>query len=250
MIPELFSPLAAPFRLEGTNGEAVVLTHGFTGIPAHFRPLAEFLHGHGYTVNVPLLAGHGTSPADMATTGADDWTRSVRLAARAVSDHRRVHLAGLSMGGLLSILVAKDVAVSSVTTINSPLIVKNKRLYLAPVAHRFVPEVSWPDEAPPPLDAEVAPYWLTYDGYRTESAAELLAVIRRAYRAARRLRRPAMVIQSRVDESVDPRSAELLARALGPTCELVWLERSIHNSLLDGERDVIHQAVLRRITHV
>lgn len=250
MIPDLFSPLAAPFRLEGTNGEAVVLSHGFTGVPAHFRPLAEFLHGHGYTVNVPLLAGHGTSPADMATTGADDWTRSVRLAARGVSDHRRVHLVGLSMGGLLSIIVARDVAASSVTTINSPILVRNKRLYLAPLAHRFLPEVKWPDEPPPPLDPEVAPYWLTYDGYRTESAAELVTVLRRAYRAARRLRRPALVIQSRVDESVDPRSAEILARALGPTCELVWLDRSVHNSLLDGERDLIHRAVLRRITHL
>ena len=248
MIPDLFSPHAAPFRLEGTNGEAVVLTHGFTGVPAHFRPLAEFLNGHGYTVNVPLLAGHGTSPTDMATTGADDWIRSVRQAGQAVADHRRVHLAGLSMGGLLSILAARDVAASTITTINSPIIVRNKRLYLAPLAHRLVPEVSWPDEAPPPLDPEVAPYWLTYDAYRTESAAELLAVIRRAYRAARRLRRPALVIQSRVDESVDPRSAELLAKALGPTCDLVWLDHSIHNSLLDRERDLIHRAVLRRIT--
>jgi carboxylesterase len=247
VVPDLFTPLAAPFRLDGSNGEAVVLTHGFTGVPAHFRPLAEFLHGKGYTVNVPLLAGHGTSPTDMAGTGADDWIRSVRQAAGAVSDHRRVHLAGLSMGGLLSIIVAKDVAASTVTTINSPILVKNKRLYLTPVAHHFVAEVSWPEAPTPPLDPEVADYWLTYDGYHTASAAELVRVMRTAYLAARRLRRPSLVIQSRTDESVDPRSARLLANALGPKCDLVWLERSIHNALLDSERDVIHRAVLGRI---
>jgi carboxylesterase len=250
MIPDLFTPHAKPFRLEGSNGEAVVLTHGFTGIPGHFRPLAEFLNEHGYTVNVPLLAGHGTTPEDLATTGVDDWIRSVDLAARAVSHHRRVHLAGLSMGGLLSIIVAGKVGASTVTTINSPLLVKNRRLYLAPIAHRVIPEVAWPDEPPPPLDPEVADYWQTYDRYRTTSAAELVTVMRRAYSAARRLRRPSMVIQSRTDESVDPRSGQLLAAALGPRCELVWLEHSIHNALLDSERDVIHESVLRSVQSV
>lgn len=247
MIPELFSPHAAPFRLQGSNGEAVVLSHGFTGIPGHFRPLAEYLNAHGYTVNVPLLAGHGTTPEDLATTGAGDWIRSVRQAAQAVSDHQRVHLCGLSMGGLLSIIVAGEVAASSVTTVNSPILVRNPRLYLAPIAHRLIPEVSWPDEPPPPLDAEVADYWLTYDRYRTSSAGELVKVMARAYRTARRLRRPSLVIQSRTDETVDPRSADLLAEALGPRCEVLWLDESLHNALLDSERHVIHEAVLRRI---
>lgn len=248
MIPELFTPLAAPFRLEGTNGEAVVLSHGFTGIPAHFRLLAEFLNERGFTVNAPLLAGHGTNPGDMATTTAGDWITSVTRAARAVSDHRRVHLAGLSMGGLLSIVVAKDVGAATVSTINSPILVRNTRLYLSPVIHRMVPEVTWPEEPPPALDPEAAKYWLTYDSYRTVSAAELFRVIRLAYPAARRLRRPSLVIQSKTDESVDPRSATLLHKALGRPCELVWLEHSIHNALLDSERHVIHDSILRRIT--
>jgi carboxylesterase len=248
VIPELFTPHARPFRLEGSNGEAVVLTHGFTGIPGHFRPLAEFLNLHGYTVNVPLLAGHGTTPEEMAGVDFDDWARSVELAAKAVADHRRVHLGGLSMGGLLSLIVARGVGAASVTTINSPIVVENKRLYVSPIAHRLMPEVRWPEEPPPPLDAEVAHLWGTYPWYPSAAASHLLRAMRLGYRAARRLRRPALVIQSKSDETVDPRSATLLARALGSGCRLVWLERSLHNSLLDSERDVIHEAVLSRIS--
>lgn len=244
MIPDLFSPLCAPFRLEGDNGEAVVLSHGFTGVPAHFRPMADFLNERGYTVNVPLLAGHGTTMEDMATTGAEDWVRSVSLAARAVADHRRVHLVGLSMGGLISLIVAGEAAAATVTTINTPIVARDRKLYLAALVHRLHPKAEWPEEPPPPLDPEVMPFWLTYPGFYTRTAADLVRLMGRGYWAARRLRRPSLVVQSRTDETVDPRSAVLLARALGPGCRLVWLESSLHNALLDHERASIHAAVL------
>ncbi len=248
MTPDLFTSHAAPFRLDGPNGEAVVLVHGFTGIPGHFRPLADYLHERGYTVNVPLLAGHGVDPDHLADSRWEDWRRTVVHAAQAVAGHRRIHLVGLSMGGLLSIIAAPRVAAATITTINSPILVKDKRLYLATIIHRFAPPVTWPDREPPELDDEVADLFQTLPGHHVSSAAELTSVMAIAYRTARRLRRPSTVIQSRADESVDPRSAVLLARALGPDCEIVWLDNSIHNSLLDRERQTIHEAVLRRIT--
>ena len=92
-MPELMDPLAAAFRLDGSNGEAVVLIHGHTGNPAHFRPLAAELHSAGFTVTVPRLAGHGTTMEDMATTHACDWVASARSAVDDVADHSRIHLA-------------------------------------------------------------------------------------------------------------------------------------------------------------
>ncbi len=247
MTAGLMDPLAEAFRLDGDNDEAVVLIHGFTGVPAHFRPLAGFLNEHGYTVNVPRLPGHGTTPADLRGYTAEDWIEAGRSAAAEVSDHRRVHLAGLSMGGLISLVIAQRALAATVTTINSPLVVWDKKLYLTGVAHRFQPTVEWPEDDPPDLDPEVAPYWITYSGFPTKAAGELVSVMGKAYRAAWRLERPSLVIQSKTDETVDPRSATLLSRALGPACRLVWLEHSIHNALLDRERDVIAAAVLDRI---
>ncbi len=89
----LLDPLAAAFRLEGSNGEAVVLIHGYTGTPAHFRPSAKELNAAGFTVVAPRLAGHGTSMEDMATTTARDWVESAQQAVATVSDHDRLHLA-------------------------------------------------------------------------------------------------------------------------------------------------------------
>ncbi len=244
---DLLDPLAAEFRFDGTNGEAVVLTHGFTGVPAHFRPLGSVLNQAGYTVVGPRLAGHGTNIDDLATTTADDWIESARSAAESVADHRRVHLAGLSMGGLISLVLAKPIGAATVTTINSPILVRGKQLYLARLLARFKPRVEWPDEGPPDLDDEMVPYWITYTGFPTQSAAHLVSIMRRAAVAARRLDIPSLVIQSKTDESVDPRSARILAWLLGEECDTVWLERSIHNALLDRERDRIARAVLEHI---
>lgn len=248
MIPELFTEHALPFRLEGSRGEAVVAVHGFTGIPGHFRPLAEYLNERGFTVNVPLVSGHGVDPDHLATADAPAWLSSVVHAVDAVADHRRVHLVGLSLGGLLSIIAAARTAAATITTINSPVLVRDRRLYLAPILHRFVESVDWSDRATPQLDDDVAHLWETLPGYHASSAAELTSTIVRAYRVARRLRRPSLVIQSKTDESVDPRSGSLLASALGPDCRLVWLDESIHNALLGQARAQVHRAVLERIS--
>ena len=246
MIPELFDPSVAPYRIEGTNGHAVVLLHGFTGVPTHFRPLAERLNVEGFTVNVPLLAGHGTSIDHLRETSYEEWIRGAELAARAVADHRSVHLAGLSMGGLLSIIIAARTAATTITTINSPIVVHDLHLYLSPFAHHLIPTVTW-DDPVSPAPEDVAHYDLTYQGFHTPSAAQLVRIMVEAYRWAHRLRRPSLVIQSKADETVRPISATLLKRALGPPAELFWLETARHNALLDPERGRLEAALVEHV---
>ena len=56
---------------------------------------------------------------------------------------------------------------------------------------------------------------------------------------------PAVVIQSRADETVHYGSAEIIYARLGSRDKrIVWLERSRHVALLDAERDRIHQELL------
>jgi len=246
-MPELMDPMAAAFRLEGDNGEAVALIHGFTGVPSHFRPLAGKLNEAGYTVTVPRLAGHGTSPEDLATTTASDWIASAEAAVDRLAGHDRVHLVGISMGGLIAMVLAGRVGAASVTIINSPLIVRNKTLYAAPLSRPFIKKVEWPEPDFGHLDEEMRPYWLPYSGFYTKSAGGLLAILLRASWAARGLDVPSLIIQSRNDESVSPRSARIWRRLLGGDSQLIWLENSLHNALLDKERDQIAAAVLARL---
>jgi carboxylesterase len=138
------------------------------------------------------------------------------------------------------------VGATTITTINSPIVFRDKKVYTAWLARFFQPEVRWPEDEAPDLDEAVQPYWLTYSGFPTKAMVGLVSISREALGTARTVECPTLVVQSLVDETVDPRSATKLARALGPSTRLVWLETSLHNALLDRERHVIHRAVLDR----
>lgn len=241
---DLRHPLVAPFRLDGTNGEAFVLLHGFTGNPAHFRPLGANLHGAGYTVIAPLLAGHGRDLEALADVRRADWIGDAVDAAREVGDHHRVHLVGLSMGGLISILIARRTSAATLTTINSPVVFGDRRIRFARIARFVKPEFRWPEEPAPALDEDVAPYWIHTPGFPLIAAAELFSLSREARKEARNVDIPAVVIQSRTDDTTHPRSGPILHRALGGSSTLVWLDDSMHNSLFDQGRHRIERSIL------
>jgi carboxylesterase len=237
-------PLAAPFRLEGDRPESVLLLHGWTGSPAHMRDLGQRLNGAGYTVVGPLLAGHGTTLEDMADTGWRDWLRSAAEPAMEIQQGGDVlHLAGLSMGGIISLLLATVLHVASVTTINAPLLVRDRRSYLAWLyrGSRRI-EVTDPPVAAPP---EMRKYQQQYNGTPLGTAAELADLIRAAHHSLGRVTCPTLVIQSKTDETVRPKSAEIIYDGLGSTEKgIVWLERSRHVAVIDVERGAIAASIL------
>jgi carboxylesterase len=99
-------PGAEPFSAAGGPAGVLVL-HGFTGNPQSMRPLAQALAAAGFTVELPLLPGHGTSIDDMLTTGWADWSGAAEAAYIDLAGRcSRVVVAGLSMGGTLTCWLA------------------------------------------------------------------------------------------------------------------------------------------------
>ncbi len=70
-------PGAEPWSAPGGSNGVLVL-HGFTGNPQSMRPLAEALAAAGFTVELPLLPGHGTAVEDMVPTRWEDWSAGRR----------------------------------------------------------------------------------------------------------------------------------------------------------------------------
>lgn len=243
-VSDYMHPLAEPFRLDGELPEAVLLLHGWTGSPAHMRDLGRELNDAGYTVVAPLLAGHGTTLEDMAGTGWRDWVRSAAEPALEVLESGdALHLVGLSMGGIIALLLSVSLEVGSVTTINAPQLVRDHKARLAGLyrGSSRIDRTGQPVPAPP----EMQEYQQQYDGTPVGTAAELTDLIRAARHSLGRVTCPALVIQSKSDETVRPRSAEIIYDGLGSVQKgLVWLERSRHVAVLDVERDVIVTAIL------
>jgi carboxylesterase len=100
-------PEHQPFTLNGTDGRAALLVHGFPGTPAEMRPLAQALHDRGWTTRAILLPGFGPELDTIAERRVEDWIAAVRAALNALRrDHPHVLLIGHSLGGALSLAAA------------------------------------------------------------------------------------------------------------------------------------------------
>ncbi|HVB94744.1 MAG TPA: alpha/beta fold hydrolase, partial [Acidimicrobiales bacterium] len=113
---------AEPWSCQGGSHGALVL-HGFTGNPQSMRPLAMALGKAGFTVDLPLLPGHGTAIEDMIPTRWADWSGAAEAAYEGLSGRcDRVVVTGLSMGGTLSCwLAAHHPEIAGIAVVN-PLV--------------------------------------------------------------------------------------------------------------------------------
>src|SRR5262249_38715484 len=108
----------------GTRGALVV--HGFTGSPFEMRFLGEDLAGRGYAVEGVKLAGHGGSTSDLRRSTWHDWYASAEAALDRLRERvggGRIAIAGLSMGGLLTLELARlhGDALAAICVMSAPL---------------------------------------------------------------------------------------------------------------------------------
>jgi esterase/lipase/1-acyl-sn-glycerol-3-phosphate acyltransferase len=115
----------APYLLRPPTPSAtgIVLIHDFLSSPAELRPFADRLARLGHTVMGVRLAGHGTSPCDLATRRWDDWLASARRGHRILSAFTdRIVVIGVGGGGSLALMLAADAppALAGIVAVAAP----------------------------------------------------------------------------------------------------------------------------------
>lgn len=198
-----------PFLHEGGE-KGILLLHGFTGSVAHMRPLGDALADRGYTVEGINLPGHATTEADMAKTGWEQWLTASQNALKSL--RKRCHsvaVAGLSMGGILSLLLAEEKLSDACITLSAPMSVRNKLICFSRIVAPFKPRVSW---APAPERHQKlnAAFDYGYSGFPTRSAADLYKLITMARKDLHSIACPTLAIQSMGDETIWPGSADCI----------------------------------------
>jgi carboxylesterase len=241
-------PLAEGFRLEGGPGDGVLLLHGWTASPGQMRPLGDRLQREGFTVACPRLVGHGTRIEDLVGVGWRAWVRDAATAAQDLRDEgRRLHLVGLSMGGALSLLLAAVFEAASVTAINAPMAVWDRWARFAPLV-RHSRRVR-PDTEPPVILPEgMERYRQDYQGTPEGSAAELMDLVRVTRTALPRITCPALIVQSDLDETVNPASVRIIREGIGSgDLRVLRLEHSAHLAVLDRDLDLLAGEIVRHL---
>jgi carboxylesterase len=249
------------FRLGPEEGErGVLLLHGFTGTPFEMRLLGDSLAEEGLSVLGPRLSGHAVpgliaGTRALAATRWPDWLRS---ADRALDDLRarvdRVMICGLSMGGLLSLELARlrPAEVTAIASLSTPL-------WLMPAAERGIgwarrlpwmqrlalPKFAGPDICDPEMRAAnaVAQGRAAMPFLPVLSLADLQAHLRTRLHE---VKAPTLLMHARRDHTAPFACMEALQREL-PDARAIALERSFHVITLDVERQMVFDAVREHV---
>jgi carboxylesterase len=225
---------AEPFSAAG-GPIGVVVLHGFTGSPQSMRPLAQSLARAGFSVELPLLPGHGTSVEDMVPTRWSDWSSVAEATYNELAGRSdRVFVAGLSMGGSLAIWLAeRHPDIAGIVVVN-PLV--------DPPASSFRDMLSGMVEeggvSAPAIGSDIAMQSVAESAYGASPLEPMLSMFEAVDEIAARLgelRCPVLLLSSRTDHVVPPESGDLLAARAGGPVERVWLERSFHVATLDHD---------------
>ena len=235
-------PGAEPFLYQGGDIGCLLL-HGFTGTPQEMRRLGQFLHGCGYTVHGPLLAGHGTSVQQLSTTTWRDWFQSALDGWQALDKEcAHVFTIGLSVGGALALHLAAHVQNSGVVAMATPLVVDSKLLWLARLASYVVP---YRKKGPSDIkDRAALGERVAYRHTPTHSTYQLLLFFQHLRDDLPEVHVPVLLIHSRRDTTVDPRTMPRLYKPLGAGDKrMLWLENSGHIVTEDRERDLVYVSI-------
>jgi carboxylesterase len=242
-------PGAEPYSATGDTRGALVL-HGFTGNPQSMRELALAISDAGFTVELPLLPGHGTDIADMLPTRWEDWSGAAEeayteLAARSDA----IVVVGLSMGGLLTVWLAEHHPEIAAIAVVNPLLAAPDADTVALVEAMLESG----EEVAPGIGSDIAKEGVAesaYPGLPLRPALSLFAAAGDVGAELESVTCPVLLFTSTQDHVVDPASsAMLLARAKGPV-EQVVLERSYHVATLDFDKDEIEARTVEFLTAV
>ncbi len=244
---------AEPWSSPGVGergGVGVVVIHGFTGNPIATRPLGQRLAQEGYSVEVPLLPGHGTSHRDLAKTRYGDWFGAVqRTAEHLRRDCERVILVGHSMGGTLSLDLACRRAhlVDGLAVINAQILNRPDVLAkLGPLLQHVLPYVPR-DLAGLPTDDICRPgaHEGAYPIVSAKAGQSLLTELPRIRAQLPDLTQPLLAVWSTRDHSVSPDNSRALVEMVGSDeITMLELERSYHCPMLDYDAERLEQAVV------
>lgn len=241
-LPADLIPGAEPTEFDG-GPVGVLVLHGFTGNPGSMRVLAERLAAAGFTVDLPLLPGHGTRVEDMIPTGWSDWLAHAEARYAALAERcEQVVVVGLSMGGALTAWLGSEhpeiaglVCINAVVSV-PPGMREAVQEVLATGADRFAG-----------IGSDIAMPGVTETAYADTPLAPLLTLFDAADNLGDRMTRitpPMLVITSRQDHVVPPDNSDLLASSVSGPVERIWCERSYHVVTQDYDRELVFDATV------
>ena len=226
----------------GANKEVgILLVHGFTGSPASMRPWAESLNQRGYTVKVPLLPGHGTTPHDLNLVKWQEWPAKVESDLQELlRTCRKVFICGLSMGGGTTLNIAtrysKDLA---------GIILVNPMIHVKFVPHQLAWAISRFQKMRDSVGDDIKRPGITEYGYDALPAVGVYELLKMLHYTRKRLHdvtAPMLLFHSVDDHTLPVTNTEIVMKGVGSRQkQRIELVNSYHVATLDYDQEVIFE---------
>ena len=215
--------------------------------------MGESLNKQGFTCLGIRLAGHATHMDDMIASRLTDWTASVEDGFHLLSGSvDRIYLAGLSMGGVLSLLMSTRLDVAGVISISAPYELprdpRNYPIWLIKLYSWFVKYAPKSGDEPGAgwFDKQAFKDHVSYDRNPVRSVAELKLLLMEMRNALPLVRKPVLLVHSQDDSYVLPVHADKIYDALVNASDKtkLYVAESGHVVTRDAARDQAFEAAL------
>ncbi|WP_413533260.1 alpha/beta hydrolase [Empedobacter brevis] len=229
--------------LKGSNNVGVLVIHGFTGTTQSMRLVAYALHEKGFTVNMPRLKGHGTTPEDMESCTYNDWKESVNEAYNELKPLvKEIFVLGLSMGGTLTLYSAINFPIKGAIVINGAVnLTSMEEVYKNPTSQRFIEGIGSDIKK----DGVVE---LAYEKTPKKSIKEIVDFTKEIREELNKITCPILIFSSIEDHVVPPANSKYIYDHVSSLSkELIELENSYHVATLDNDLNLIVSKTLEFI---
>ncbi len=232
-------PECAPFFRENSGTDCCLCIHGFTGCPALYLPLADLLFKAGYSVSVPLLAGHGTAPENLRGVSELQWFQDMsEELGKLLARYTKVHLIGLSLGGAIAAWLAATYAgnrhLGRLVMLSPGLGLKDKKFYGIDYEKTEDSLIPLPRRPLKGDDLDSSRYG--YPAMPLRSVGQLILAADRANKALGGIRAPTLFLYTAADQIADPAACDRAVTAI-PSLESSYrYETGEHNLLLGPDR--------------
>lgn len=241
-------PGAEPLSRQG-GPTGVLVLHGFTGNPQSLRPLAEALADAGFSVEMPLLPGHGTAVEDMIPTRFADWSGAAEAAYRSLAERSAsTAVVGLSMGGTLALWLAELHPEIRALVLVNPMADPPAQSFRDVLRGLLDSGV----EMAPGVGSDIAKedmVELAYAGSPVAAALSLFEGLDGVHERLAEVGCPVLLFSSRHDHVVPSESGDVVVRQVSGPVERIWLERSFHVATLDFDAPEIEARTLAFLEH-
>jgi len=244
---EKILPGTGPFYFEGNKIGILLIHGGGGGTCADLKPLAADLHSRGgFTINVPLLPGYGTTPRDLRNTQIENWKSALFREFSMLSEKcERVFVGGHFMGGVLTLILAANYSLDGIFTIGAPIGIQNFLFYLVPLFKIFLKYHTIDSEK---FIKETEGKWVGYDKIPLNIATKLKSLMKEMKLSLNKIICPAIIFQGKRDFVIKSQSMDYIFNNIkSKKKKKIWLPNNDHPILESPDHKQIVSELIKFI---